>query len=74
VLRSLEAGFLGINPHIDYMDLVSQGYGLVELTPEEATVTFRVIDTFDRTARASTRATWRIPATTGLPPPAERIV
>jgi alkaline phosphatase D len=62
VLRSLETAFLGVNPHIDYMDLVSQGYGLVELTPAEATVSFRVIDTFDRNARASTRAAWRLPA------------
>jgi alkaline phosphatase D len=75
VLRTLEAGFLAINPHLDYMDLVSQGYGLVDLTPTEATVSFRVIDTFDRSAQASTRASWRIPAGDGsLSPvsPAER--
>ena len=65
VLRTLEDGFLAINPHLDYMDLVSQGYGLVDLTPTEATVSFRVIDTFDRSAQASTRASWRIPAGDG---------
>lgn len=78
VLRSLETGFLGINPHLDHMDLVAQGYGLVELTPDEATVTFRVIDTFDPAATATTSAAWRIPAVpAGAPSPvsvAERIV
>ena len=61
VLRTLEGGFLGLNPHMDYIDLVSQGYGVVELNRSEATVAFRVIDTFDRAAQASTRAAWRIP-------------
>lgn len=65
VLRGLETAFLGGNPHIDYIDLVSQGYGVVELTPAAATVDFRVIDTFDRNARASTRASWRISAASG---------
>jgi len=44
------------------MDLVSQGYGVVELTPSAATVSFQVIDTFDRQARATTRAAWTVPA------------
>jgi alkaline phosphatase D len=78
VLRSLETAFLGINPHIDYMDMVSQGYGLVELTPARATVDYKVIDTYDRNARATTRAAWRIPATSAgsatLTSPLERTV
>jgi alkaline phosphatase D len=62
VLRGLEGLFLAGNPHIDYMDLVSQGYGVVELTPSAANVELRVIDTFDRQARATTRAAWEVPA------------
>ena len=62
VLRSVEGAFLGLNPQIDYIDLVSQGYGVVELTPTEAQVAFRVIDTYDALAEASTRASWTVPA------------
>jgi alkaline phosphatase D len=72
VLRSLESVFLAGNPHIDDMDLVCQGYGLVELTPTAATVTFRVIDTFDRAARATTRAAWTLPADPHRPRPTDR--
>ena len=61
VLRNLEGAFLAGNPHVDYIDLVGQGYGLVELTPAAASVSFRVIDTFDRQARATTRAAWTVP-------------
>ena len=62
IIRSLEDSFLGINPHVDYIDSINQGYGLVELTPVAATVEFRVIDTFAADPQPSTRATWEIPA------------
>jgi alkaline phosphatase D len=62
VIRSVEELFLGINPHIDYIDSINQGYGLVELTPAAATVAFRVIDTFAADPQASTRASWELPA------------
>jgi alkaline phosphatase D len=62
VLRSVEGAFLGLNPQIDYIDLVSQGYGLVEFTPSEARVWFQVIDTYDALAEARTRASWTVPA------------
>jgi alkaline phosphatase D len=58
----LEASFLGINPHVDDIDSINQGYGLIELTPAAATVEFRVIDTFASDPHPSTRATWEIPA------------
>jgi alkaline phosphatase D len=62
VIRSVEELFLGINPHIDYIDSINQGYGLVELTPAAATVAFRVIDTFAADPQATTRASWELPA------------
>ncbi len=68
IIRSLEASFLGINPHVDYIDSINQGYGLVELTPAAATVEFRVIDTFAADPQPSTRATWEIPAAPALIP------
>jgi alkaline phosphatase D len=60
-VHALEQAFLGANPHVDYIDLLNQGYGLVHVTPAETRVDFRVIDTFDAQAVATTKASWTIP-------------
>jgi alkaline phosphatase D len=57
-VRSLEAAFLGANPHVGYIDLLNQGYGVVEFTPERCTVDFRIIDTFDEDAVATTKESY----------------
>lgn len=57
-VHALEAAFLGANPHVDYIDLLYQGYGVVELTPERCTVDFRIIDTFDIDAVATTKESY----------------
>lgn len=59
-IHGLETAFLGVNPHIDYIDLLNQGYGLVTFTPTEAVVDLRVIDTFDKDAVAVTKQSYRI--------------
>lgn len=61
-IHSLEDAFLGANPHVDYIDLLNQGYGLVTITPEATRVDFRVIDTFDVDAVATTKRSWNVPA------------
>jgi alkaline phosphatase D len=63
IIRSLEEVFLDVNPHVDYVDTINQGYGVVELTPTAATVEFRVIDTFALDPQPATRAAWEVPAT-----------
>jgi alkaline phosphatase D len=50
--RALEETGLGINPHLTYLNFVDQGYGLVEITPEEMIVEFKLIDPFDDDAEA----------------------
>jgi len=61
-VRSLEAAFLAGNPHVGYIDLLNQGYGLVTMTPATTTVDFRVIDTFDEDAVAVTKETYEVAA------------
>ncbi|MCU1496463.1 MAG: hypothetical protein JWM47_416 [Acidimicrobiales bacterium] len=61
-IHSLEAAFLGGNPHVDFIDLLHQGYGIITFTPEAVQVDFRIIDTFDEDAVATTNKTYRIPA------------
>jgi alkaline phosphatase D len=61
-VRSLEAAFLGANPHVGYIDLLNQGYGIVTFTPSEVTVDFRVIDTFDAEAVAVTKERYTVAA------------
>ncbi|HEX2577198.1 MAG TPA: alkaline phosphatase D family protein [Aquihabitans sp.] len=75
-IHGLEAAFLGINPHVGAIDLLNQGYGVVTFTPAEATVDFRVIDTFDVDAVATTSRSYRIgvgelpgPGACSTPPP-----
>ena len=43
-----------------YMNIVNQGYVLVDVTPEETVVDFRAIDTFDPNAEAFTVARFRV--------------
>lgn len=52
-------------PYLKQIDLLNQGYATVDVTPEEAIVEFRVIDTFDADAEAHTFARFRMVA--GLP-------
>ena len=59
-VRSLEAAFLAANPHVGAIDLLNQGYGLVTMTPTETTVDFRIIDTFDEDAVATTKETYTV--------------
>jgi alkaline phosphatase D len=60
-IRSLEQAFLAGNPHVGAIDLLNQGYGIITFTAAEATVEFRVIDTFDADAVAVTKETYRVP-------------
>lgn len=65
-LKLAEQLFLVNNmPYLRYVDLLSQGYALVEVTPEEATVEYRVLDTFDPEARARTAARFRVASGSG---------
>ncbi|MBX3284102.1 MAG: alkaline phosphatase D family protein [Actinobacteria bacterium] len=59
-IHGLESAFLAVNPHVDHIDLLNQGYGLVTFTPTEATVDLRIIDTFDEDAVATTSQSYRI--------------
>ena len=46
---------MGANtPYLKLVDLLNQGYTVVDVTPEETIVEFRVLDTFDANAVAST--------------------
>ena len=49
-------------PYLKLIDLLNQGYTLVDVTPEEVIVEFRVLDTFDPNAQASTFARFRVVA------------
>jgi alkaline phosphatase D len=61
VLRLIETGFLRENqPYMRDINLVDQGYAVVDATPEETVVEFRVIDTFDPDAEARTASRYRI--------------
>jgi alkaline phosphatase D len=61
VLHLAERWVLSQNsPNLRYMNLIDQGYTLVDVTTEEITVTFRMIDTFDPAAEAFDGATFRL--------------
>ncbi len=63
LLHAAEQIMLGANaPYLKQIDLLNQGYAVVDLTPEEATCEFRVLDTFDPDAVASTFARFRVVA------------
>ncbi len=61
LLRATEQQFLNENdPYMRFVDLVAQGYAVVDLTPEECVVRFRGIDTFDPDATAFTTGLFRV--------------
>ena len=63
VLHLAEDLMLGANaPYLKQVDLLNQGYVVVDVTPEETLVEFRVLDTFDANAEASTFARFRVVA------------
>jgi alkaline phosphatase D len=68
ILRAAERWVLGQNPGtIRHMNLLDQGYTVVDVTPEEMVVTVRLVDTFDPDAEAVDGARFR------LTPGAERL-
>jgi len=61
VLRAAERFVLSQNrPYLRHLNLVDQGYTVVDLTPEEMLVTVRNIDTRDPDARAVDGARFRV--------------
>lgn len=63
LLHAAEAIMLQANfPYLKQVDLLNQGYAVVDLTPEEAIVDFRVIDTYDPDARPWTFARFSVRA------------
>lgn len=61
VLRAAERFVLSQNrPYLRHMNLVDQGYTVVEITPEETLVTIRNIDTTDPSAAAVDGARFRV--------------
>ena len=66
LLQLAETIMLGANdPYLRHVDLFHQGYALVDVTPEETLVEFRVIDTMDPDAEARTHGRFRVVA--GVP-------
>jgi alkaline phosphatase D len=49
-------------PYLKQIDLLHQGYTLIDVTPEETIAEFRVLDTFDPDATATTFARFRVVA------------
>ena len=61
LLHAAEQIMLGANkPYLKLVDLLQQGYVLVDITPDETLVEFRGIDTFDPDAEAITFARFRV--------------
>jgi len=61
VLRVVQQALIGQNlPYLKDVNIIDQGYALVDCTPEETIVTLRVIDTFDINAQPRTYAQFRI--------------
>ena len=60
VLRAAEQWLLAQNPGMRHLNLEDQGYVLVDVTPEECVVQYRVIDTYDPDAQPVTGATFRV--------------
>jgi alkaline phosphatase D len=48
------------DPYLRYVNLLDQGYAVVDVTPEELIVEFRVLDTFDANAVPRTAARFRV--------------
>jgi len=63
VLHAAEDIMMAANaPYLQQIDLLNQGYTTVDVTPEETTVEFRVLDTFNPDAVATTFARFRVVA------------
>jgi len=63
LLRTFETLLLTANaPYMKHVDLLAQGYALVDVTPEELVVEFRGVDTFDPAAEPRTVARFRVVA------------
>ncbi len=61
VLRAAERFVLGQNrPYLRHLNLVDQGYTVIDITSEETLVTIRNIDTFDGSAEAVDGARFRV--------------
>ena len=61
LFRIIEVGFRRANaPYLKHVNLWNQGFAVVDVTPEETLVHFRVVDTFDPDAEARTYATFRV--------------
>ncbi len=61
VLRAAERFVLGQNrPYLRHLNLIDQGYTVLDVTPDEVLVTIRNIDTFDPHAEAVDGARFRI--------------
>ncbi len=66
LLHVAETLMLAANaPYLKQIDLLNQGYAVVDVTPAETLVEFRVLDTFDPDAEARTSARFRVVA--GVP-------
>lgn len=61
ILIAAEAVMRNANtPYLKYVNLLDQGYAVVDATPEETIVEFRVLDTFDPNATPRTAARFRV--------------
>jgi alkaline phosphatase D len=61
VLHLAERWILAQNsPNLRYMNFIDQGYTIVDVTPEEVEVTYRMIDTMNPDARAFDGAKFRV--------------
>lgn len=61
LLQLAEQIMLGANnPYLRHVDLLNQGYVVVDITPQETIVQFRVINTLDPDAEALTRGRFRV--------------
>src|SRR4029079_11617418 len=61
VLHLAEGVMMQANdPYLRHVALLNQGYAVVDVTPDELVVEFRVLDTFDPNAEPRTSARFRI--------------
>lgn len=66
ILRSIEQAGLAANAHLDYINLADQGYAVVEVTPQELHVQFKVLDTFAE--NPTVRVAWEYTVPVGATP------
>ena len=59
-LRAAEEWLLAQNPGMRHINLEDQGYVLVDVTPDECVIQYRLIDTFDPDAEPYTGAKFRV--------------